>query len=105
MIEKSVSNVHPSAKVDTVNLVDFHCKTGGSTLKTMLKRHYKNTSIKYDHMSSHIITYHHVIPRFSRNDHWKAHRQSSRAAHCMELAAATRPSRGQRGQRLGRNPC
>ena len=86
------------SRLDTVNLVDFKCKTGGSTRKTMLKRHYKNTSIKYDHMSSHIITYHHnssqfityhhVIPRFSRNDHWKAHRHLVKPSRTLHRAGS-----------------
>ena len=99
-----VSNVSSQCKnrLDTVNLVDFQCNANWVYTQNHAE---PRGSITYHHISSHIITYHHVIPRFPGNDHWKAHRQPSRAAHCIELAATTRPSRGQHGQRLGRNPC
>ena len=101
MIEKSVSNVHPSAKVD---LTQSTWSTSNVKLEGLHSKPWCWRGTTKTHPSSHIITYHHihhhvihVIPRFPGNDHWKARWQSSRAAHCMELAATTRPSRGQRG--------
>ena len=71
MIEKSVSNVHPSAQRDLTQSTwstSSVTQIGGSTVKTMvLKRHYKNTSIiTYHHISSHPSSRHSRHPPISR---------------------------------------
>ena len=57
MIRNQVSNLYPSAKVDTVNLVDFQCNANWVYTQNHAE---PRGSITYHHISSHIVTYHHI---------------------------------------------
>ena len=83
-----VSNLHPSAKVDTVNLVDFQCN---ANWRVYTQNHGSEEALQkhiHHHVTS-IIKYHQVIPRFPGvNDHWKAHRHLVKPSRTLHRAGS-----------------
>ena len=70
MIRNQVSNLYPSAKVDTVNLVDFQCN---ANWRVYTQNHGAEEALQkhlHHHISSHIITS--IITSFTSSPDFQA---------------------------------